>query len=116
MQQVALYYDEEASDMLWGISGFLRGSRAVTLSYGFEERLFGVAEANGSEQKCTLIDEMYPFLYQPFEMVPKIFDYICYAQDKCGLLPSISLLRRNAATMEKPPIIRTGNLRADGVL
>ena len=116
MKDVALYYDEEVSDMLWGVSGMLRGSRAITLTYGFEERLFGVAEANGADQQCTLVDSMYPFLYQPFEMVPKIFNYLCYGQDECGLIPTVSLLRRNVGTLEKPQIIRPGKLRADGVI
>ena len=94
----------------------LRGSRAITLTYGFEERLFGVAEASDPDQQCTLVDDMYPFLHAPFEDIPKFLEYLCYAQDECGLLPSASLLRRNVGKMDPPPIIRPGHLRADGVI
>lgn len=117
MKEVALYYDEEASDMLWSISGMLRGSRAITLTYGFEERLFSIAEA--SDAQCQLVDdaEMWPFLYEPFEGIPKFMEYMCYAQDECGLVPSVNFVRRrNVNQMEKPPKIRPGNLRADGVI
>jgi hypothetical protein len=113
---VAEYYEPETSDMLWSISGYLRGSRAITMTYGFEERLFGVGEKSDPERQCTLIDEMYPFLYAPFEDIPKISEYLCYAKDECGLLPTVTLSRRGAGKMEKPPIIRQGNLRADGVV
>lgn len=102
--------------MLWSVSGMLRGSRAITLTYGFEERLFAVAEASDPEQQCVLVDDMYLFLYEPFMGIPKFMEYMCYAQDECGLLPTASFLRRNAGTMEKPPIMLPGNLRADGVI
>jgi hypothetical protein len=118
LKDVAIYYDAEASDMLWSISGMLRGSRAITITYGFEERLFGIAEASDPQEQCRLVDsqEMWPFLYEPFEDIPKFMEYMCYAQDECGLLPSVSFLRRNINAMEKPPVIRPGNLRADGVV
>jgi len=118
LKDVALYYESEASDMLWSVSGMLRGSRAITLTYGFEERLFGVGETCDPEQQCTLVDDadMFPFLYEPFIDIPKFQEYMCYAQDECGLLPSVSFLRRNVGKMEKPPIMRQGNLRADGVV
>lgn len=93
----------------------LRGSRAITLTYGFEERLFGVGEASDPEQKCVLIDDMHPFLYELFADIPKVSEYLCYAQDELGLLPSVTLLRRGG-TLEKPPIMRPGALRADGVV
>lgn len=104
--------------MLWAVSGMLRGSRAITLTFGFEERLFGAAEASDPEQQCTLLDdaEMFPFLYEPFIDIPKVNEYLCYAQDELGLLPSVSFLRRNVGTMEKPPVMRQGNFRADGVI
>lgn len=104
--------------MLWSVSGMLRGSRAITLTYGFEERLFGIAEASDAQQQCQLVDdaEMWQFLYEPFEGIPKFMEYMCYAQDQCGLVPSVRFLRRNVGTIEKPPVIRPGNLRADGVI
>ena len=112
---VAMYYGDEVSDMLWGISGMLRGSRALTLTYGFEERLFGVAEATGSDSPlCTIDMSMYPFIHRPFEQSSMFLEYLCYAQDERGQLPGIQL-PRTAATNTKP-IIREGNLRADGVL
>ena len=113
---VANYYEPEVSDMMWGISGFLRGSRAITLTYGFEERMFGVAEVVGSGQQCVLIEDMYPFLYEPFEGVPTFNEYLVYAQEECGLLPNANIPRQSASVMDKPPIIRQGNLRADGVI
>jgi hypothetical protein len=112
VQQVALYYEEEVSDMLWTISGLLRGSRAITLTYGFEERMFGVAET--IKEQCVLIDHMYPFLYEPFQSVPSFLEYMSYAQDERGLLSTATFPRGSIDNNKS--IIRPGNLRADGVI
>lgn len=54
LADVANYYEEEVSDMLWEISGTLRGWKAITLLYGFEERMFGFAERQKSQQ-CAIV-------------------------------------------------------------
>jgi hypothetical protein len=110
---VALYYGEEVSDMVWQISGILRGMKALTLTYGFEERMFGIAEANGSEQPCAVIPEMFPYIYQEYTMAAMLNEYLCYAQDEIRLLDGVSFMRRAG---DIKPIIRQGNMRADGVL
>jgi hypothetical protein len=38
------------------------GWKALTLTYGFEERMYGVAQEHGNDQACTVTDEMYPRL------------------------------------------------------
>jgi len=113
VKDVGMYYGEEVSDMMWTISGLLRGGRAITLTYGFEERMFGVADT--MDEQCTLIDDMYPYLYEAFENVPAFQEYMCYAQDMRGLLLTANVPRRGYSD-EKKPIIRSGNLRADGVI
>jgi hypothetical protein len=113
VKDVATYYEEEVSDMLWTISGLLRGGKAITLTYGFEERIFGVAET--LNEQCILIDNMYPYLYEAFETVPAFQEYMCYAQDMRGLLLKAQVPRRGYSD-DKPSIIRQGNLRADGVI
>ena len=59
---VASYYTEEVGDMVWDLSQLLRGWRAITLMYGFEERMYGAAEKSGADEPCTLIPEMYPYV------------------------------------------------------
>lgn len=115
MAEVALYYSEEVSDMVWEISGLLRGWKALTLTYGFEERLFGIAESTGKDQPCTLIDEAYPWIWgNPVYQEGKTFmEYLRFAQEDKGLLPSITL---PPPKEERVTIMRQGNLRADGVI
>jgi hypothetical protein len=113
LSDVARYYGDEVSDIVWQISGILRGMKAITLTYGFEERIFGVAENTGSEKQCELVDEMFPYMYEAFEMASMVNEYLGYAQDERGLLQSVTLARKPVDTK---PIIREGNLRADGVV
>ena len=110
---VALYYGDEFSDMVWQISGILRGMKAITMTYGFEERLFGVAENTGSETQCELVDDMFPFMFEAFEMASTVNEYLGYAQDERGLLQGVTLARK---PVDSKPIMRQGNLRADGVV
>jgi hypothetical protein len=112
---VATYYNAEASDMLWEMSGLLRGWKALTLTYGFEERMFGEAEANGSDQTCTLINEMWPFIWgNPiFLESPMFLEYLHYAQTEKGLLQGIQLPPMKDEGSSK---MRQGNLRADGAI
>ena len=113
MKDVALYYDEEVSDMLWEISGALRGHLAVTLSYGFEERVFGVGE-NAEDEACELTEEMYPFLYDNALLNSKMLvQYLNFAKDELGMLSNIEL---PISRLDKPSLMRQGNLRADGAI
>mmetsp|Transcript_2387 Transcript_2387/g.3656 ORF Transcript_2387/g.3656 Transcript_2387/m.3656 type:complete len:366 (+) Transcript_2387:166-1263(+) len=110
---VALYYDKEVSDMVWGISTELRGRKAITLTYGFEERMFAIGETTGSDKPCKLDDEMFPFMYEEFLGVPVINEYLSYSQDERWLLPNTTFLRQSGGGK---PILIQGNLRADGAI
>lgn len=110
---VALYYEKEVSDMVWGISTNLRGMKAITLTYGFEERMFAIGEATGSDEPCILDDEMFPFMYEAFLGVPILNEYLSYSQDERGLLTNTSFLRQHGGGNS---ILIQGNLRADGAL
>jgi len=115
LADVANYYEAEVSDMLWEISGTLRGWKAITLLYGFEERIFGFAERQNSQQ-CTIIEDWYPYIWgnKVFIESQKFLEYLHYAKSEMGLLQSVEL----------PPMkeeldvgkMRKGNLRADGVV
>eukprot|EP00980_Cylindrotheca_fusiformis_P007071 scaffold1482_cov120-Cylindrotheca_fusiformis.AAC.13 len=117
ISDVANYYEQEVSDMLWEVSGSLRGWKAVTLMYGFEERLFGVAENTGSGKQCELNEKMYPFIWgnRVFSDSPTINAYLWYAKENRGLLADIELPPKPADS-EISSIMRKGNLRADGVI
>jgi len=117
LSDVANYYNEEVGDMIWELSGLLRGWKALTLTYGFEERIYGIAEGTGDGQQCTLIDHMYPFIWgnHVYLQSKTFLEYLHYAQKESRLLQSVAL----------PPIsddddfqskMRKGNLRADGVI
>jgi len=117
IQQVALYYEQEVSDMMWELTGKLRGGLAVTLLYGFEDRLFSFAEAHGRDTPCKLIDEMYPYMHNPMLTGFGVMhsEYLHYAKDERGLLPN-AVLPPASSKMDRPPIMRQGNLRADGMI
>jgi hypothetical protein len=116
VQQVALYYSTDVSDAVWEMSQLLRGWKALTLLYGFEERMFGVAERVGRDQATMLVEEMYPFIWgNPLFLQSKTFvDYLGYAQEEMGLLKGIELPRK--PDEEYVSKMRQGNLRADGVV
>lgn len=116
MSDVANYYAEEVSDIVWEMSQLLRGWRAITLTYGFEERLLGVGESAGAGQPCAIVDEMYPFIWGiPTFLESKTFvEYLQYAQHDKGLLQAINLPQRTDADYTSH--MRQGNLRADGVV
>ena len=112
IKEVAMYYEPETSDMLWQVTGNLRGMLAVTLPYGFEERLFGFAETF-SEQQCELSEEMFPYTFcPPLTGGNKIIEYLNYAKDVNGLIQNTALPRFD----NRPSKMRQGNLRADGVV
>lgn len=113
IQDVANYYEQEASDMLWQVTSCLRGMLAVTLSYGFEERLFGFAELQYKDVPCRVSDEMYPFVFcAPLDQSKKIAEYLNYSKDERGLLQNSNM----PISSTKPSLMRQGNLRADGVI
>ncbi|KAL3915165.1 MAG: hypothetical protein SGILL_005775 [Bacillariaceae sp.] len=115
LQDVANYYEQEVSDMVWEISGSLRAWKAVTLLFGFEERLLGVAEA--IPQQCTLVEDRFPFIWgnQVFLDSPKVLEYLHFAQSQNGLIPGIELPPMKEEG-DLSTIMRQGNLRADGVI
>lgn len=119
LAQVAQYYGTEASDMVWEISGLLRGWKALTLLYGFEDRLFTFAEVRGGadndgQQQVFLDPQMYPYIWgNPLFLQSKMFvEYLQYAQLEKGLLQGIEL----PAGAKSSNIMLKGNLRADGVI
>lgn len=115
LADVANYYEAEVSDIIWEISGTLRGWKAITLLYGFEERIFGFAEKQNSQQ-CTLIDDWHPYIWgnQVFTESSKFLEYLHYAKSEMGLLQSVELPPMKEET--EGGIMRKGNLRADGVV
>eukprot|EP00978_Attheya_sp_CCMP212_P003065 scaffold6251_cov52-Attheya_sp.AAC.3 len=114
--EAAEYYEVEASDMMWEISGALRGGKAVTLLYGFEDRLFTMADRRGRDQPCALVDDaMYPYIHGEFLWSKMHVEYVAYAKDEFGAFPN-TILPNNAKKLAQAPIIRQGNLRADGVI
>jgi len=116
ISDVALYHGDEISDMAWSISSHLRGRKALTLTYGFEERIFAVGEANGANQPCIIRADMFPYIYDEFLLVSNLNEYLCYAQDKCGLLPEITFWRQSSATKGGKSPFLEGVLRADGAI
>lgn len=120
LSDVANYYEEEASDMLWEISGHLRAWKAVTLTYGFEERLFGFAERR-SDQQCTIVDDWYQYIWgnKVFTNSKKFLEYLHYAKNDMGFLQTVDLppqKEESELELNSPSRLRTGNLRADGVI
>jgi len=117
---VANYYEEEASDMLWEITGGLRSWKAVTLLFGFEERLFGYSE-RASDQQCTIVDEWYPYIWgnKVFTQSQKFLEYLHYAKYEMGFLQGVDLppmKEESELDLSSPSKLRKGNLRADGVI
>jgi hypothetical protein len=101
--------------MVWEITGSLRAWKAVTLLYGFEERLLGVGEQKTSQ--CTLVEDRFPFIWgnQVFLNSPKVLEYLHYAQSQFGAIPSIELPPLKEAG-DLGTVLRQGNLRADGLV
>lgn len=116
LHEVGTYYDEEVSDMVWEFSQLLRGWRALTLTYGFEERLFGIADSSGHEVPTQLPQEMYPYIWgnQVFLQSLTFTEYLAIAQQDRGLLTGIELPQRAVESYQSN--MRKGNLRADGVI
>lgn len=116
ISDVGNYYGEEFSDMAWEMSQLLRGWKAITLLYGFEERMLGLAQFAGSEQPCVLRDDMYPYIWgnHVYLQSKMMVDYLCYAKQERGLLQGIDLPQKEEDDYQSK--MRSGNLRADGVV
>lgn len=115
--EVANFYGEEVSDLVWEMSQLLRGWRALTLTFGFEERIFGIAEAGDNGIPCGMGNPaMFPFIFgnSVFFESKQYVEYLQYAQSECGLLQGIELPQR--ADEDYTSKMRPGNLRADGVV
>lgn len=114
--QVAEYYEKDVSDMLWEMSQLLRGWKALTLTYGFEDRMFTIAMRVGKEIPTTLIAEMYPYIWgnTVFLESEMYCDYLNYAQSDMGLLEGVEL--PNKGDKDFSSKMRPGNLRADGAV
>jgi hypothetical protein len=112
---VAQYYNEEVGDIVWEFSQLLRGWKAITLTYGFEERILSVAESTGFGQLCTLKNEMFPFIWgnRVFLQSKTFVEYLNYAQTEKGCLQGIVLPQIQDDNQSN---MRKGNLRADGVI
>jgi len=116
LQDVALYYSAEVADIVWEMSQLLRGWRAITLMYGFEDRLLSIGESAGSEQQCTLVNEMYPYIWgNQVVLESKAYvEYLQYGQTEKGLLQGIELPNRSDGDYVSKML--KGNLRADGLV
>jgi len=130
-EDVANYYANEASDMVWQISTMLRGSLAITLTYGFEERIFTFAEQRGKSILCEIDESTFDFcngviweisksgLNLGFgDPAPLHTEYLIYAKEERGLLQSLDIPEemKNNQDNNRVSIMRQGNLRADGVV
>lgn len=117
LADVANYYEEEVSNILWEITGTLRGWKAITLMFGFEERMFGFAERQSSQQ-CSIVDEWYPYIWgnSVFTESQSYLEYLQYAKSEMGLLQSVDLPPMKEGAELALSKMRKGNLRADGVV
>lgn len=114
---VAMFYELEASDLMWELANNLRGGLAVTLIYGFEDRLFSIAEMRGKDDICELPDVMFDYSQNIFPGQCRMLkEYLNYAKDQCGLLQSVNVPPVPTQLDGLPPKTRQGNLRADGVI
>jgi hypothetical protein len=114
---VAMFYELEASDMSWELANGLRGGLAVTLIYGFEERLFSMAEMRGKDEICELSDIMFDHSLNIFPGKCRMLkEYLNYAKDKCGHLQGSNVPKVPTELDSLPSKVKEGNLRADGVI
>lgn len=113
---VAMFYEIEASDMMWELVNSLRGGLAVTLIYGFEDRLFSIAEMRGTDEPCVLPGDMFHHMYVFPGKCQMLWEYCNYAKDRRGLLEGVEVPPVPNQLSELPSPIRLGNLRADGMI
>lgn len=97
-----------------GTSKQLRGGLAVTLIYGFEDRILSIAEQRGSDEPCELINEMFDHMQNIFPgQCRMLWEYCNYAKDEMGWLQGVEVPKVPSQLSELPSKIRLGNLRAD---
>lgn len=112
---VAMYYELESSDMMWELANGLRGGLAVTLIYGFEDRLFSFAEQRGKDMTCEIDEKMFDHSINIFPGQCKmLWEYCNYAKSELGLLKDTTIPKVEVSTI--PSLVKKGNLRADGVI
>lgn len=110
---VAMFFDMEASDMMWELANGLRGGLAVTLIYGFEDRLFSIAEMRGKDEPCELIDQMFDHLQNIFPgKCRMLFEYCNYAKYKRGLLQGVDVPPVPSELSELPSLVKTGDRKS----
>ena len=91
---------------------------AVTLIYGFEERLFSFAELSrhNSERQCKLDEAMYDYTFcQPLVGCKTIKEYLNFARDERGLLTGEGIILPKLSDTQSSAM-RQGNLRSDGMI
>jgi len=114
---VAMFYDLEASDMMWELANSLRGGLAVTLIYGFEDRILSMAEMRGKDEQCELLDGMFHHMYNMFPgKCIMLWEYCNYAKDRKGLLQHAEVPPVPTAIDTLPSPVKQGILRANGVI
>jgi hypothetical protein len=115
---VARYYEDEVSEIIWEFSQLLRGWKAITLLYGFEERILGLAESRGVDIPCTINEVMFPYIWgNPVYLQSKAYgEYLHYAQKEKKLILDVKLPDKSDADDSYISKMRQGNLRADGVV
>jgi hypothetical protein len=112
-----MFYELECSDMMWEIANHLRGGLAVTLIYGFEDRLFSMAEMRGKDEPCELSDQMFDYMQNVFPGKNRmLLEYLNYAKEDRGLLQGVNVPAVPSQLSQLPSKIRLGNLRADGTI
>jgi len=126
---VGKFYGDDASDMIWQLSSMLRGSNAIALPYGFEERMFEFAEASGKDTICTIEPDSWGFVNDIFlqtslkglnmgfgDPAPLHTEYVDLAVSNRGLLQGKDVVIPKDMKTQRKSIMREGNLRADGVI
>jgi len=127
LAEVAEFYDEDASEMVWQMSSMLRGSQAIALSYGFEERMFEYAASSGKDIYASIEPDTWDFSNGVFlqtsikglemgfgDPAPLHTEYVDYAINHKKLIPGGSIEIPAVAESQRNSIMRKGNLRADG--
>eukprot|EP00592_Proboscia_alata_P002630 CAMPEP_0194365714 /NCGR_PEP_ID=MMETSP0174-20130528/13758_1 /TAXON_ID=216777 /ORGANISM="Proboscia alata, Strain PI-D3" /LENGTH=406 /DNA_ID=CAMNT_0039140541 /DNA_START=90 /DNA_END=1310 /DNA_ORIENTATION=- len=123
ISDVSRYYEQEASDLLWSISKFLRGYLAVTMTYGFEERIFEFADMRGNGEdffypNCEISDDMYRLYFDKFTDSQQFCEYLSLATERkmfgTDVVPDHVLKYGNGELGTRTSAMIDGNLRSDG--
>lgn len=133
LADVAKFYGDDASDMAWQMSSMLRGSNAIALTYGFEERMFVYAETKCQDVPCSIEHDTWDHVNAVFlrtslkglsmgfgDPAPTHTEYARFAKEH-GLLDfgggttEVEIPEYDGVE-QRLSIMREGNLRADGVI